>query len=171
MAQNRIAFRIRRFAQLLEGHRFFSLEPDDFSLLSPNTGNCPIFRTQADAELTKAIYRRVPVLWREAANGQAEVNPWRLSFKAMFHMANDSPHFRTAEELKAEGSRHRAMLCRIFSINFPSSGKRTNRPSRAVTGQRSAFSKSTMRCSPPNASGAPIGQTLIRRRAVSRPRA
>ena len=77
----------------------------DFSLLNPNTGNCPIFRTQADAELTKAIYRRVPVLWREASDGQPEVNPWRLTFKALFHMANDSHHFRTEEDLLREGLR------------------------------------------------------------------
>ena len=57
----------------------FTLTADEIALLNPNTGNCPIFRTQADAELTKAIYRRVPVLWREAADGQPEANPggWR----------------------------------------------------------------------------------------------
>lgn len=83
----------------------FSLTADDMALLNPNTGNCPIFRTQADAEITKAIYRRVPVLWREAMDGQPEVNPWRLSFKTLFHMANDSHHFRTAEELEADSYR------------------------------------------------------------------
>jgi hypothetical protein len=59
----------------------FSLTADDIALLNPNTGNCPISRTQADADLTKAIYRRVPVLWREAVNGHLEQNPWHLSFK------------------------------------------------------------------------------------------
>jgi hypothetical protein len=83
----------------------FTLTADEIALLNPNTGNCPIFCTQADAELTKAIYRRVPVLWREAADGQPEANPWRLSFKALFHMANDSHHFRTAKELEADGYR------------------------------------------------------------------
>lgn len=102
---SRIAFYIRRFSQLSEEHRFFSLEDQDFWLLNPNTGNCPIFRTEADAELTKAIYRRVPVLWREAADGQPEVNAWRLSFKTLFHMANDSHHFRTAQELESDGYR------------------------------------------------------------------
>ena len=38
---------------------------DDFALLNPNTRTCPIFRSRRDAELTKAIYRRVPVLVRE----------------------------------------------------------------------------------------------------------
>ena len=99
----RLAFYIRRFSQLTEERRFFSLERNEFWLLNPNTGNCPIFRTQADAELTKAIYRRVPVLWREARDGQPEANPWRLSFSRLFDMSNDSQHFRTAEKLKADG--------------------------------------------------------------------
>jgi hypothetical protein len=105
VANSRIAFYIRRFSQLSEEHRFFALEEQDFWLLNPNTGNCPIFRTQADAELTKAIYRRVPVLWREVADSQPKANPWRLSFKTLFHMANDPHHFRTAEELEADSYR------------------------------------------------------------------
>jgi hypothetical protein len=103
VSRSHIAFRIRRYSQLVEDQRFYWLQPCDFALLNPNTGTCPIFRTQADAELTKAIYRRVPILWLEANGNQAEANPWRLSFSAMFHMANDSHLFRTAGQLTAEG--------------------------------------------------------------------
>jgi hypothetical protein len=88
---------------LRRAEKRFTLTADEIALLNPNTGNCPIFRTQADAELAKAIYRRVPVLWREAQGDQPESNPWRLSFKTLFHMANDSHHFRTAQELEADG--------------------------------------------------------------------
>jgi hypothetical protein len=98
----RIGFFVRRFDQLRETHRFFRLSPRDFELLNPNTGNCPIFRTQADAELTKAIYRRVPVLLRE---GAPDGNPWSVSFGTLFHMANDSHHFRTRDQLVTEGYR------------------------------------------------------------------
>ncbi len=105
VGRSRIAFNIRRFSQLEEKHRFFSLETSDFSLLNPNTGNCPIFRTQADAEMTKAIYRRVPVLWRELSESQPEDNPWRLAFKTLFHMANDSHNFRSTEDMRREGCR------------------------------------------------------------------
>lgn len=102
---SRIGFFVRKFSQLSEQERFFTLEKSDFALLNPNTGNCPIFRTQADAELTKAIYRRVPILWREAQGDQPEANPWRLSFNRMFDMSNDSHHFRTVDELHADGYR------------------------------------------------------------------
>lgn len=98
----RLGFFIRRFEQLREAHRFFQLTPREFTLLSPNTGNCPTFRSKADAELTKAIYRRVPILYRE---GTADGNPWELEFGRMFDMAVDSHHFRTQEQLLAEGYR------------------------------------------------------------------
>lgn len=39
-------------------------------------------------------------MWRE---GDPAGNPWGLSFMAMFHMANDSGLFRTAEQLEVDG--------------------------------------------------------------------
>jgi hypothetical protein len=70
--------------------------------LNPNTLTCPIFRTRRDAELSRTIYRRVPVLIKD---GQPEENPWEMSFMAMLHMANDSGLFRGREELEDEGFR------------------------------------------------------------------
>jgi hypothetical protein len=105
VSSSRVGFFIRRFSQLHDEQRFFALEKSDFWLLNPNTGNCPIFRTQADAELTKAIYRRVPILWRDGSEEVPESNPWRLMFNRMFDMAGDSHHFRTAHELRADGCR------------------------------------------------------------------
>jgi len=49
-----------------------------------------VFRTKTDAELTKRIYRAVPVLAKE----KPITNPWGLRFMTMFHMANDSALFR-----------------------------------------------------------------------------
>ncbi len=104
--QSRIGFYVRRYSQLSEEERFFTLDKSEFWLLNPNTGNCPIFRTQADAELTKAIYRRVPILWREATDDQPEINPWRLRFmQGLFNLSSDSHYFRSAEEMTADGYR------------------------------------------------------------------
>ena len=95
------------FAQAIESlrdtERRFVLSPEDIALLNPNTRTCPIFRSGRDAELAKAIYRRVPVLIREAGDGQLEENAWGVRFSAMFHMANDSHLFRTREQLEADG--------------------------------------------------------------------
>jgi hypothetical protein len=78
-----------------------NLSPEDFALLNPNTRTCPVFRTRQDAQLTLAIYRRVPVLWRE----EPEENPWGVRFLALFHMSNDSHLFRTREDLEAQAFR------------------------------------------------------------------
>jgi hypothetical protein len=82
--------------------RHFSLSAEDIALLNPNTHTCPTFRSKRDMELTKAIYRQVPVLIKEQI-GIPDVNPWGISFKTMFHMTNDSHLFRTCEQLEKEG--------------------------------------------------------------------
>ncbi|MBE9013911.1 hypothetical protein IQ250_27355 [Pseudanabaenaceae cyanobacterium LEGE 13415] len=72
--------------------RVFELSAEEIALLNPNTLTCPVFRTKADAELTKKIYDRVPVLENEKT-GQ---NPWGISFMSMFHMSNDSGLFENS---------------------------------------------------------------------------
>lgn len=76
--------------QLQNTERRFTLTVDDLRRINPNTFTCPIFRSRADAELTKKIYRTVPVLIDEnSKNG----NPWNIRFQAMIHMSNDSTLF------------------------------------------------------------------------------
>ncbi len=96
----RFAFFLRQPSQVGDSERQFSLASEDFALLNPNTRTCPIFRSKRDAELTRAIYKRVPVLIKE---GPPEENPWQVSFMAMFHMANDSGLFRGCDQLAADG--------------------------------------------------------------------
>jgi hypothetical protein len=85
------AFYIRLIPQLAQASRFFQLTADDITLLNPNTRTCPVFRSQMDAELTKKIYSRVPVLMDEALGDQG--NPWGIKFMRMFDMSNDSHLF------------------------------------------------------------------------------
>jgi hypothetical protein len=86
-----LAFSIKAISELADHRRSFSLGPDDFTLLNPNTRTCPVFRSQMDAELTKKICSRVPVLIDEAQGDQG--NPWGIKFMTMFHMSNDSHLF------------------------------------------------------------------------------
>ncbi|MDW8467597.1 MAG: hypothetical protein RML35_16000 [Chloroherpetonaceae bacterium] len=96
------AFFLTRADQLRDERRRFALSAEDFALLNPNTRTCPIFRTRQDAELTKAIYRRVPVLVNEATSE----NPWGVRFmQGLFNMSTDSHLFRTRAELEREGFR------------------------------------------------------------------
>ncbi|EIP96382.1 type I restriction-modification system methyltransferase subunit [Opitutaceae bacterium TAV1] len=87
------AFFLTQTGQLKDARRHFVLTRDEFRLINPNTRTCPVFRSEADAELTKKIYRHVPVLIEEAHDEQPEKNPWGISFSTMFHMANDSGLF------------------------------------------------------------------------------
>lgn len=91
-------------SQLADPRRRFTLTPEEFRLINPNTLTCPVFRSERDAELTKKLYRAAPVLMRDvviAGEGkQAKVvepaqNPWGISFMRMLDMANDSHLFKT----------------------------------------------------------------------------
>ena len=94
------AFFLHQVVDLKDADRRFVLSRDDIALLNPNTRTCPIFRSLRDAEITKAIYQRVPVLIKEGSPGE---NPWGIKFSTMFHMSNDSHLFRTRSQLEAEG--------------------------------------------------------------------
>ncbi|MFM6115894.1 MAG: Eco57I restriction-modification methylase domain-containing protein [Sphaerospermopsis kisseleviana] len=87
------------FADANDVTRQIILKPSDFSLLNPNTFTCPIFRTAADAELTRKIYQNVPVL----ENENTGINPWSISFMRMFDMANDSGLFHTQDPQQDPG--------------------------------------------------------------------
>ncbi len=85
-----LAFLIRHYEQIDDVARHFELSREDFALLNPNTLTCPVFRTKIDADLTKAIYRRMPVLVDERTGE----NPWGVSFmQGLFNMTSDSGLF------------------------------------------------------------------------------
>lgn len=94
-------------AHLKDTERSFTLSAADIELLNPNTKTCPTFRSRRDAEINKAIYRRVPILLREGTEGRPDDNPWGVRFLAMLHMANDSGIFRTRDVLEKDGWRLR----------------------------------------------------------------
>jgi len=89
--QARFVFFATLVEHLRDKRRRFTLDPAEIALFNPNTRTMPVFRTRADAELTRAIYQRVPVL----VNERTGENPWGIKFQAMFHMSNDSGLFIT----------------------------------------------------------------------------
>ena len=76
----------------------FPMTAEDFAQVNPNTGTAPVFRSRRDAELTKAIYERLPVLV-DRSSGE-EVKTWPVKYARMFDMTNDSGLFRTRQELE-----------------------------------------------------------------------
>lgn len=75
------------------------LSGDDIKLLNPNTRTCPIFRSRRDAEITRDIYKRIPVLVDHGRKGPTG-NPWGIKFSTMFHQTNDAELFHEANDLK-----------------------------------------------------------------------
>ena len=94
----RCAFYLHSVAELDDPDRCFPLTAAAFARVNPNTGTAPIFRSRRDAELTTAIYGRLPVLV-DRSSGE-EVKAWPVKYSTMFHMTNDSGLFRTREELE-----------------------------------------------------------------------
>ncbi len=85
----------------------FTLTADEINLLNPNTHTAALFRSHRDAEVTKAIYQRIPVLILEEEDRTVIENPWSITFLRMFDMSNDSRLFRTAKELRQAGFRQK----------------------------------------------------------------
>lgn len=81
--------------------RHIPLSAADMALLNPNTRTCPIFRTRRDADLTKAVYKRVPILLDE--NRKQGGNPWGIKFLRMFDQTNDAEHFHPPKVWEKKG--------------------------------------------------------------------
>jgi len=86
---------------LKPAERHITLSARDLKLLNPNTRTCPIFRSRFDCELTKRIYRNVPILVDESRKTGG--NPWGMRFCRMFDQTNDAELFRDAKSLEGEG--------------------------------------------------------------------
>src|SRR5690606_19110493 len=85
------AFFLAQPHELGDDRRRFTLTPEEFRLINPNTLTRPVFLSQKDAELTKKLYRAAPVLIDETKDNGS---PWGISFMAMMHMSNDSHLFK-----------------------------------------------------------------------------
>ncbi len=95
------AFFLHNTATVNDPERCFPLAPSHFAQVNPNTGTAPVFRTRRDAEITRSIYERHPVLVDRS--GDEVRRMWPVRYVRMFDMTNDSRLFRRASELQAEG--------------------------------------------------------------------
>lgn len=122
------AFFLHALEDLETGQHTLTLNSADFSLVNPNTGAVPIFRTQRDAELTLRIYRNHPVMVRHgirnaSLNRKDESRTWPIKFaQGMFNMTSDSSLFRSSKWLSESGfepvasGRWRQGACEAFPL-------------------------------------------------------
>lgn len=114
--QAQFIYDVASVTDLVLASKWYTLTQEEFRQLNPNTLTLPIFRSQRDAELTKKLYRAVPVLVREArlvGAGEGaremtpEINPWGISFsQGLFNMTSASDLFMNGP---AQGSEHRRL--------------------------------------------------------------
>ena len=96
------AFFLHDTETIKDPDRCFPLAPSDFARVNPNTGTAPVFRTRRDAELTRRIYERHPVLV-DRSQGE-ERRAWSVRYmQGLFNMTSNSNLFMTAAQLDAEG--------------------------------------------------------------------
>ena len=100
-SETRCGFFLDSAGDLNDPERCFPLSPVDFTRVNPNTGTAPVFRTRRDAEITRRIYERHPVLVDRSGGGERRL--WPVRYNRMFDMTNDSHLFRTAAELEGAG--------------------------------------------------------------------
>ena len=99
--ETRCGFFLHDVAAVDDPERCFALAPEDFARVNPNTGTAPVFRARRDADITRRIYQRHPVLVDRSGHDARRVFPVR--YRRMFDMTNDSTLFRTAARLDADG--------------------------------------------------------------------
>lgn len=93
--QAEFAVHLKHPRELADKRRRFSLTVQDFALLNPNTGTCPLFRCGEDADLCRKMYRHAPILMQEGTEDTPATNPWGIKFNRLLDMTNDSGLFLT----------------------------------------------------------------------------
>jgi hypothetical protein len=94
-------FFAQKVEELQEIKRRITINTRDIAIFNPNSHTCPIFRSNHDKHITKAIYEHIPVLVKE---GSSEINPWNVTFRqGMFNMTSDSHLFHKREQLEDSG--------------------------------------------------------------------
>ena len=92
------AFYCRKVKDINDALRKYEMHPKEVIAVNPNTGTSPIFRTKVDAELTRKIYIRNPVIH----NQTEKESSWQLSIHRMVNQTDDSHIFKAKDEFPEE---------------------------------------------------------------------
>ena len=102
-AQTRCGFFLNGKSDLTDPDLVFSLTPQDFARINPNTGNAPVLRSRLDAKIMLSIYDNHAVLREHAAIGDTE--QYLVQYhQGLFHSQNASGLFMTKEDLETAGA-------------------------------------------------------------------
>lgn len=106
----KFAFFLKNVRDIQDKQRIFSLTTDEIALINPNTRNCPMFRGQLDAKISKKIYRNSQVLLRESQEGEnAKVSSHDIDIDIwgeMFNMTRATKFIKQQIEEKGKFKYH-----------------------------------------------------------------
>ena len=114
------AFFLHDTAAIQDPERCFPLAATDFARVNPNTGTSPVFRSRRDAEITRGIYERHPVLV-DRSGGEVS-KAWSVRYmQGLFNMTSDShifsaqpPNLTPTASIRCRataGKRERSYIC------------------------------------------------------------
>lgn len=86
----------KKTQDLNDKRRHFTLLPEDFDLLNPNTHTCPVFKSEEDSKLAKKIYK-ISGIFIYDNNTEETHNPWKIRLQQMYNMTTASEYFSTTE--------------------------------------------------------------------------
>jgi hypothetical protein len=113
----RYVFYARSTHDLNDPQRLCALSAADIRLLNPLTSTLPTFRMAADAALSIAIYRRVPVEINALDKGKEP--RWAPKTRpGHFHMSNDAELFHLYIDLSVEGAELQGNVLRLGADSF-----------------------------------------------------
>ena len=99
--QTECAFFLDDTKTIHDEERCFPLTPADFAGREPQHRHGTGVSHRRDADITRRIYERHPVLVERS--GGTRHRAWPVKYMTMFHMTNDSHLFHTAPQLETEG--------------------------------------------------------------------
>ncbi len=120
--QAEFAFFLTNVNELNQPERCFFVDSDVIKLLNPNSMTLPSFHSKNDIDIASKIYKRLPILIREARGALAEINPWKIRFMAMFHMSNDS-HLFYDEDGKDRVRLYESKMFHLYNHRFANAGQ------------------------------------------------
>ena len=101
VSQPDFAFFLTDVNQLADPERHFTLSAKEIARINPNTKVAPVFRSRADANLTRKIYERVPVLINKAEG--AAGNPWGAYYLRLVHYGDHSKKLFDRDRCESDG--------------------------------------------------------------------
>jgi hypothetical protein len=111
--ETQFSFFLTQPKQLDDKRRVFTLSPQDIALINPNTLTCPVFRTKADADLTKKIYQNHGIILSESKE-----NSHTIRITRMFDMNKQSDLFESLDNIIEKSSRDKYGNFYVSNIKY-----------------------------------------------------